>query len=141
MLCDIDTVLWLAGSCDTAETRKNLAFHCGSKFAETPAAADFVFAPISMPLDFLDELAIGTEIYPDRSCSVVFLVDDMEGGTPVTLKGPGIKTTTRFAPKGVPDAFWRWSVENHRQFPQGVDVFFASPHAFAALPRSTEVLF
>jgi alpha-D-ribose 1-methylphosphonate 5-triphosphate synthase subunit PhnH len=93
-LMDQTTPLWLSPSLDTELIRTNLNFHAGAPRVDQPADADFVMAKAG-ELTSLDGLKIGEPEYPDRSCTLVIQLDQLEAGDDqpdlLTLKlsGPG----------------------------------------------------
>ncbi|MBP7649424.1 MAG: phosphonate C-P lyase system protein PhnH, partial [Phenylobacterium sp.] len=77
--------------------------------------------------------------YPDRSTTLVIQLPALEGGAPVVLTGPGIKTEMALALAGLPDGFWAQVQANHEQFQFGLDFIFVAGDRVTALPRSTRV--
>ncbi len=135
-LLDFETPLWLA-----AETtvRDHLRFHTGVAMADAPQAASFALAPIAAAAELMPRLAMGVPDYPDRSATLVLLVDGFEGGLPATLSGPGLAAPRPFAPAGADAAFWEAARANAARFPLGVDLLFAGGGHVAGLPRSTRI--
>jgi len=131
-LCDPDTPLWLAPDLATDSLAAWLTFHTGAPIAEDRGQAAFgigawqALAPI-------DDFAIGTPDYPDRSATLIVLMDHLSGDGPA-LSGPGIRERAHLSlPETV--AFQR----NAALFPQGLDFFFCAGDRLAALPRTTRV--
>lgn len=109
-----------------------VAFHTGSPGA-TLAEAPFVLAET---LPDLTALAPGSDEVPEASATVILQVPALAGGPALTLRGPGIETTTVFAPQGLPPDFAaRWAA-NHRLFPRGIDLVLCEGTRVAGLPRS-----
>ncbi|MEO0745926.1 MAG: phosphonate C-P lyase system protein PhnH [Pseudomonadota bacterium] len=129
-LCDPDTGLHLAGTCDTPAVRGWITFHTGAPFV---AAADATFVLGAWDDIDLSVLPIGTPEYPDRSATVIVEVPDL-AHTGATLRGPGIKDSATLNLPAI-TAFQH----NAALFPLGLDFFFTSGAALAALPRSTKV--
>lgn len=131
-LCDPDTPVFLAPSCDSPALRDWISFQTGAPLTE-PAEAQFALGRWEeLPLDLLP---IGNSEYPDRSATVIVECDSLStNATPATLKGPGIKDSHSF-PLPELAAFQR----NRMLFPLGLDFLFTSGSSLAALPRSTEV--
>ena len=129
-LCDPDTGVYLAGSCDTPAIRDWITFHTGAPRVSADRAT-FVVGPWDA-LD-LDALPIGTPEYPDRSATVIVEMPALKA-VGATLRGPGIKDC---AALNLPDPgpFQR----NAALFPLGLDFLFTSGTQIAALPRSTKV--
>ncbi|MEM1427931.1 MAG: phosphonate C-P lyase system protein PhnH [Pseudomonadota bacterium] len=131
-LCDADTPLHLAGSCDCEDVRQWVAFHTGAPIS--PAAeCTFAVGPWEA-LAPTSQYRIGTAAYPDRSATLIVELPHLVAED-TRLRGPGIRTTAELS---LPDvaAFQ----DNHALFPRGLDFFFTAETRVAALPRSTEVL-
>lgn len=129
-LCDPETPIFLGASLDHAQVRDWITFHTGAPLTE-PAAAQFAFGSWEELKD--QPFQIGTSEYPDRSATLVVMVDDLanEGST---LSGPGIQETAKLS---LPEtAFFQ---RNAALFPHGLDVFFTAGDRIAALPRTTKV--
>lgn len=139
-LCDQDTAIWLDPplSSDTVVTW--LRYQTGARIVDDPAHAQFAFLadPSSMPR--LDAFAQGTQDYPDRSTTLVLIVDALEGGRRLDLEGPGIERRSSLAPTGLTDDFQTQWRDNGARFPRGVDLVFAAQAALACLPRTTRIL-
>jgi alpha-D-ribose 1-methylphosphonate 5-triphosphate synthase subunit PhnH len=131
-LCDPDTPIHLADQTDCPEVRSWIAFHTGAPVVD---AQDAVFA-LGQWDDLLplDQYAIGTAQYPDRSATLIVEVPHLaaEGHR---LTGPGIQTEAALT---LPDT--RSFQDNARHFPLGLDFLFTCGDRIAALPRSTKVL-
>jgi alpha-D-ribose 1-methylphosphonate 5-triphosphate synthase subunit PhnH len=129
-LCDTDTPLYLAGSCDTEEIRQWIAFHTGAPLAGPQRAAFALGYWQDLPLS---EFPIGTAEYPDRAATVIVEMDTLHD-TGATLTGPGIRTTRNLSLPET-EAFRR----NAGCFPLGLDFFFTCGDQLAGLPRSTRI--
>ncbi|WP_375173711.1 phosphonate C-P lyase system protein PhnH [Pseudooceanicola sp.] len=130
-LCDPETPVHLAGAHDRDDIRGWITFHTGAPLV---GAGQAVFALGTWEaLSPLDDFAIGTPEYPDRSAT---LIVEMAELTPcgATLRGPGIRETSALS---LPEqmAFAR----NAALFPLGLDFFFTYGRSLAALPRTTKV--
>ncbi|CAN5610444.1 phosphonate C-P lyase system protein PhnH [soil metagenome] len=137
-LVDRDTPLFLAPAFDVPAVRDFVRFHTGAPIVTREADALFaLLTPDRMPL--LEGFAIGTDSYPDRSATLVVELPELTGGTPRSLRGPGIATRTEIAVAGLPDPFWTEWAANHALFPCGVDVVFTAGAGLLALPRSIVV--
>ncbi|MEJ6404280.1 phosphonate C-P lyase system protein PhnH [Yoonia sp. 2307UL14-13] len=130
-LCDPDTALYLAPSCDSLAVREWIGFHTGAPVGPT-SAAHFAVGRWH-ELQPLERFRTGTLEYPDRSATLIAEMDVLasEGAT---LRGPGIEIEARLSLPDL-DAFQR----NHGQFPLGLDFIFTAGDRIAALPRSTQV--
>ncbi|PSL17520.1 phosphonate C-P lyase system protein PhnH [Shimia abyssi] len=130
-LCDPETPVYLAGAHDCEAVRQWIAFHVGAPLIR-PERAVFALGTWDA-LAPLDQFAIGTAEYPDRSATVI--VEQLElVAEGAVLRGPGIKDTARL---GLPDVsvFQR----NAMMFPLGLDFFFTAKDRLVALPRTTKV--
>lgn len=138
-LLDFETPLWLDADMSAGGVAEYLRFHCGMPLVTSPDEAQFalVTTPATMPA--LKRFNQGIAEYPERSTTVIVQVSGLTGGRAVTLRGPGIDGEARLAVAGLPDSFWPQWDENRALFPCGVDVIFAGPDGYAALPRSTRV--
>lgn len=130
-LCDPETPLFLGASVDMPALRDWITFQTGAPIVAAPDAMFALGRWQDMPLD---EFAIGTAQYPDRSATLIVECDalDVTGGA--TLRGPGIRDTARMT---LPDADALRA--NAALFPLGLDFLWTCEGAVAALPRSTKV--
>jgi alpha-D-ribose 1-methylphosphonate 5-triphosphate synthase subunit PhnH len=138
-LCDNDTPVWLDPSLQTASVKAWLGFHSGAPLANTPADAHFALVAKPAEMAALDGFAQGTQEYPDRSTTLVLLVDDLASGPALLLEGPGIEKTSMIAPPGMPRHFVEQWKQNNQRFPRGVDIILAAPGSLACLPRTTRI--
>ncbi len=136
-LADYETPVWLPEGYD--ETRRWLAFHSGAPVASSKTNAKFALMDAASPDTHLGAFNLGEDRYPDTSTTVIIVCEALSGGSPQTLRGPGIQTTTTFAPLGVHPSFWDEIAENNALFPLGVDLIFVAGSAIAGLPRTTQI--
>jgi alpha-D-ribose 1-methylphosphonate 5-triphosphate synthase subunit PhnH len=135
-LLDIDTPLWLAPAFDTPAIRANLAFHCGCPIVSSREQARFALLD-SSELSDLRGFDLGNDRYPDQSCTLLIQLPQLEGGRPLTWRGPGIQSEHQVA---LPLAEDFWGERDARNdFPRGLDAFFLAGHSVIGLPRSTRV--
>ncbi|MVA36902.1 phosphonate C-P lyase system protein PhnH [Agrobacterium vitis] len=139
-LCDADTRVWLSGGLAKSASPAWLSFHTGAVTTTDKTEAQFAFFEAGSPLAAFAQFSTGTQDYPDRSVTLVYEVASLEGGQPLTLKGPGIQDRTMIAPLGLPDGFLRHWQDNQALFPRGVDVIFTAGRDFLCLPRSCAIL-
>lgn len=136
-LCDGGTRLWLDSRLAIASVCQWLRFHAASPLVAEPAEACFAFAcPDTAPFD---ALAPGTDEAPERSATLVLLVEGFRSGRALRLAGPGIESETVLSVDGVPNAFLGWRARNLALYPRGVDVLLVGATEAVALPRTTEV--
>jgi alpha-D-ribose 1-methylphosphonate 5-triphosphate synthase subunit PhnH len=139
-LCDNDTPLWLDSPLQAqAPVKAWLGFNTGAPLANTPADAHFALIANPKEMAALDGFAQGTQEYPDRSTTLILLVDDLASGPSLLLEGPGIEKTSMIAPPGMPRHFVEQWKQNNQRFPRGVDIILAAPGALACLPRTTRI--
>lgn len=138
-LCDNDTPVWLDAPLQTASVKTWLGFHSGAPLANTPADAHFALIANPKEMAALDGFAQGTQEYPDRSTTLILLVDDLASGPSLLLEGPGIEKTSMIAPPGMPRHFVEQWKQNNQRFPRGVDIILAAPGGLACLPRTTRI--
>ncbi len=139
-LCDYDTPLWLDADLAANDVVKNyIRFHTAAPFVESPAEASFALVTNPKHLPAIASFAAGTSEYPDRSTTIILMVEDLKTGQSVTLQGPGIKTEKQFSISPTPPVFWQQMQDNSRLFPLGVDVIFAADHQLAGIPRSSQI--
>jgi len=136
-LADYETPVLLPEGYD--ETRHWLAFHSGAPAASSKANARFALIDAAAPDPQLDAFHLGDDRYPDTSTTVIVLCEALSGGFPQTLSGPGIQTTTSFAPLGVHPSLWGEITKNNALFPLGVDLIFVAGSSLAGLPRTTQI--
>ncbi|MEM7744956.1 MAG: phosphonate C-P lyase system protein PhnH [Pseudomonadota bacterium] len=129
-LCDHATPVWLAPSVSTDAVQSWLIFHTGAVLVARSDAA-FAFGTWDEMLP-LDDFAIGTPDYPDRSATLVIEVPEL--GDQHSLTGPGIQTETRLTVPCV-QAFQA----NRALYPEGWDAVLTCGDQVAALPRTVIV--
>jgi len=139
-LSDHDTPVWLAPElASDSGVREFIGFHTGAPLVGEPERAVFAFASRAGDLPPLAQFALGTQDYPDRSTTIVLQVEALEGGAPLTLRGPGIKDHRHISPLGLPEDFLvQWS-GNRALFPRGVDLLFVAGGQVMGLPRATRI--
>jgi alpha-D-ribose 1-methylphosphonate 5-triphosphate synthase subunit PhnH len=138
-LCDFETPVWLDQPlAESAGVVEFLRFHTGARVVAAPADAAYAAISTAEAMPALDAFAQGTPDYPDRSATLLVGVRELsaEGWT---LTGPGIRGETHFSAKPVPMDFTQRLRANRAQFPRGVDIFFVTDTAIAALPRSVSL--
>lgn len=130
-LCDPDTGVYLAGTCDCDAVRGWLRFHTGAVFVG-PEAADFAVGAWDDLLP-LSRFRIGSPEYPDRSATLIVEMPMLTSKGAV-LRGPGIKDTAGLSLPDIPAL-----QGNSGLFPLGLDFFLTCEDRVAALPRSTQI--
>lgn len=136
-LFDFETTVWLDPATARAEAADWLRFHCGCPLSDSPAKATFALVTDMAQAPDLAQFHQGDAKYPDRSTTVILQVEALDGGPVVTLSGPGIRSTTDIAPRGLPRELWTQFETNGAQFQFGVDVLLVADDQLIALPRTT----
>lgn len=134
-LADADAPVWLAPSRRSADIAEFLRFHLAAAPAERPADAAFAIGRWD-ELGAIEDWAIGTPEYPDRSATLIVEVDGLAEGAGARLTGPGIETARLLRVEGASAGFWPFVVANRALFPLGVDLILTCGAQVAALPRS-----
>jgi alpha-D-ribose 1-methylphosphonate 5-triphosphate synthase subunit PhnH len=139
-LLDFEVSFWLAPSLSAGDVGAYLRFHTGAREVDAANEADFVL--IDLAQDNLDLSAFkpGEAAYPDRSATVLALVESVEAETGPVLTGPGIKVRATLSATPLPAGFAGQWAANAAAYPLGVDVIFAAPEAVLGLPRSTRLI-
>jgi len=136
-LADAETPVWLPGRLRGGDVEEWLRFHANTPVAEQRGGAAFALGQWEELLP-LEVWPAGEPECPDRSATLVVEVDALEDGPELTLSGPGIESTARFAPS-LPEGAAAALTTNAARFPLGVDLFFTSGSRVAGLPRSTRI--
>ncbi|MCJ8055052.1 phosphonate C-P lyase system protein PhnH [Shinella curvata] len=138
-LCDHDTTVWLTPALAASALPGWLAFNAGAVLADERQNARFAFIEKGAMLPNFCLFAQGTQEYPDLSTTLVVEIEAFEGGRPLVLKGPGIRTQEEIAPVGLPDMFPQFWAENRQKFPRGVDLILVAGDKIICLPRTTVI--
>jgi alpha-D-ribose 1-methylphosphonate 5-triphosphate synthase subunit PhnH len=140
-LADYETPLWLDGPLAAApDVAAWLAFHTGARIGAAPSQAAFALVADAAALPDLAVFAQGTDVYPDRSTTLVVQVEALSGAAArLRLAGPGISGHATLSITGLPADIVDRLAANHALFPRGVDLVLAGPEGVAALPRTTRV--
>lgn len=136
-LCDYTTPVWLAQP-DTA-LASALRFHTGAPIVDEPHEASFAYVHDAQTLPALASFPLGEPEEPEHAVTLLVRVEALDGGTPVVLSGPGIKTTQTIAPLGLPAHFWEERAALAPLFPCGIDCYLVCGDAVVGLPRTTRV--
>lgn len=137
-LADHETPVWLAPSLASA-AMPFVRFHCGAPVVEAPHLARFALLDGSRAEPGLAAFDAGDDRYPDRSATLIVQCSALEGGMPVTLSGPGIRTQRQISPSGLHAGFWREAIANGERYPLGLDLILVAGSTMLALPRSTRI--
>lgn len=135
-LADQETPVWLDPTAETPAVRSFLSFHATAPVTDKPEHAVFAVIADATSFEGFGTFGQGDHSYPDRSTTVILQVASLEGGSRITLSGPGIKESTTVSPKGLPQSFLQAWGRNRLLFPCGVDVILTSGRDLLALPRT-----
>ncbi len=114
-------------------------FHTGCTLTSDMADADFLLFGTDDSLPDLVSLKNGSEYSPEQSATVVREVTALANDTGFTLRGPGIRMTTRLQAPQIDDAFVaQWQASRER-LPRGVDIFFTCAKRICGLTRTTRI--
>lgn len=140
-LADIDTPIWLDPALASSEGVKGwLAFHTGARFTDDAGEAGFALITDIAAMPSLEAFAQGSQEYPDRSTSLILRLPGLEGGSPLSFEGPGIRERVTISPLGLPADFTRQWNANRERFPRGVDLILVSDGSLICLPRSARLV-
>ncbi len=136
-LCDFETAVWLEPTLAEAHgVRDFLRFHTGLRLIACRGDAGFAVIAGSSALLDLSAFSRGTAQFPDRSTTLIVQVEAF-CSSGWKLAGPGIRGSREFCATPLRGDFARQLRANRAAFPQGVDIFFATHDAIAAVPRSS----
>lgn len=138
-LLDFEVSFWLAPSLAGGDVGAFLRFHTGARERENAQEADFVLLDLARDALDLSAFKRGEASYPDRSATVLALVETVSHDDGPVLAGPGIKGQARLSVLPLPAGLGAQWAANHALYPLGVDMILAAPHAVLGLPRSTRI--
>ncbi len=139
-LCDQDTPVWLDDELRVNAVGRWLSFHANCLLTSDPSRASFGILRDRPGNPALCDFALGDPRYPDRSTTLLVCVESLSGGSPLILDGPGIESSIRIAPLGLPDGFVAAAQANHALYPLGLDFLLVAGHAVSGLPRTTRIV-
>lgn len=138
-LADADAPVFLDGL-GLDDAARWISFQTGAAVVADPADAAFALLSPGSASDGWSRFALGTDAYPDRSTTLILPVDAFEGGLGLRLTGPGIETSLRVAPRGLPEDFLSARAANAALFPRGHDLVLVCGERCLALPRTTRIV-
>lgn len=141
-LLDQDCKVWLSGGFDASHAGSWLRFHTGCTLVSDSAHADFLWVANACELPAFEDLAQGSDQYPDQSATCVVQVRDIDSAPTAeawTLSGPGIQGTRHLQLVGLSEGFLSLRRQSQVQAPCGIDFFFTHHDTLVGLPRSTQV--
>jgi alpha-D-ribose 1-methylphosphonate 5-triphosphate synthase subunit PhnH len=143
-LADSDCAVWLSPALAASDAAAWLRFHTGCRWADSAAAARFLWIARGDDMPTLDTLDAGTDEYPDQSATCVIETPALpfaatERALTLRLEGPGIEAARKWLVGGLPVDFTEQWDANQRRFPRGVDLFLTTATQIAGLPRTTRI--
>lgn len=139
-LCDLETRVWIGADLDSPALREALTFHTGARLVDDPALADFaLLTPDSF--DPATPFAVGSEAYPDRSTTLLVVVEALANQMGWRLSGPGIAESRDLdiGDSAGCQALMERLCANRASFPCGIDAIFGAGDQLAAISRSTRI--
>lgn len=137
-LCDLETKLWIAPGLEAGGLAEALGFHTGCRVTTAPEEADFALVTPATLAEPAPAFAEGSDAYPDRSTTLLVVLDVLAEAGPWRLAGPGIPGTRTLA-VGEAAPLMRRLVANRARFPRGLDAILTCGERLAAIPRSTRL--
>ena len=138
-LADFETAVWRDAPLRTPEIESWLAFHTGAPAVLEPARAVFaVIGAAEHCPDFAD-FALGADVDPSTSSTLVLQVAGFDTGRRFRLAGPGIDGAREVTIAGAPADLALRLAANRALFPRGVDLILAGPASVMGLPRTTRL--
>ncbi|MEO1538133.1 MAG: phosphonate C-P lyase system protein PhnH [Pseudomonadota bacterium] len=101
------------------------------------AEADHVFIDAISDLGLLDQLSLGSDLYPETGATLV-MPAQFGGGSALRLTGPGVDGEVIVRVDGLYPAFWE-KRRNVMRYPMGFELFLIDGDRVLGLPRSTNV--
>lgn len=138
-LADFETAVWRDATLRTPEIEAWLAFHTGAPAVLDPARAVFAVIGAAEASPDFASFALGTDVDPSTSATLVLQVAGFAGGRRYRLAGPGIDGTREVAIAGAPADLAARLAANRALFPRGVDLILAGPTSVMGLPRTTRL--
>lgn len=138
-LLDFEVSFHLAPSLCAGDVGAFLRFHTGARQVDAAAEADFAILDLEVDALELARFKQGEPAYPDRSTTLLALVNSVQEATGVSLAGPGIRTLGTLGVSPLPAGFAALWQANHARYPLGVDMLFAAPRMLLGLPRSARI--
>ena len=137
-LCDGTTPVFLEG--DEAVTEPFaawLAFRAGAPRTDDPQTADFAF--FFDDVTGIDRFSLGTDAYPDRSCTLIYGAAALDGTPGWLLSGPGIETSRDIAAGALPPTLHDERQRQADLFPRGQDLIAVNGDRLLAIPRTPRI--
>lgn len=140
-LADHDTPVWFDPALAADKEAANwLRFHTGAPLVEHKTQCVFALIGDGRSMPPLEQFALGSDEYPDRSATLIVQVDTLTEGPPLVLSGPGIRGTTVCRAGGLPANIAEQLAANRTLFPRGIDLVLVRGTQLISIPRSTRVV-
>jgi alpha-D-ribose 1-methylphosphonate 5-triphosphate synthase subunit PhnH len=139
-LFDHDTPIWLDPQLAATGVAEWLKFHTGASVSADTAEASFALVTEPASLPALEQFALGSSEYPDRSTTLILQVASLSEGRAYELRGPGIDGTSVIQATIAPDDLFERLAINASLFPRGIDVVLVHDDAVVAIPRTTRLV-
>ena len=139
-LLDLETKVWLQSGIDQA-IKDWLLFHTGCRFVQDLSLADFAVISDLNNMPNLSQFKQGTPVYPEDSTTLFIQLETFNPASvqPKILTGAGINQQIAM-PINLPDNFWQQWQQNHKSYPQGIDIYFCSQTQVIGLPRTSNFI-
>lgn len=131
-LLDADTLLYLTEDLAGSTVAGWLRYHTGAPKSNR-GECQFAMGRWNELLP-LSDYPTGSTSYPDRCATLIVELDELSNERGLVLRGTGTKDRAYLS---LPDP--ELFIDNHAQFPLGLDFVFTCGQRVACLPRSTRV--
>lgn len=138
-LADFETTIWRGATLRNPAVDAWIAFHTGARLVDDPGEATFALLADVEDRVAWDRFALGTDLDPSTSTTVILQVAGFTDGARYRLAGPGIETTRDVAVSGAPADLAARRRADQALFPRGIDLVLAGPTAIVGLPRTTRI--
>lgn len=138
-LADFETTVWRDEALRRPEIDAWLAFHTGAPAIADPARATFALIGAAEQVAAYESFALGTDVDPSTSTTLILQVAGFDSGRRYRLAGPGIAGIRDIAIAGGPPDLATRAAANRALFPRGVDLILAGPTELIGLPRTTRI--
>ena len=83
---------------------------------------------------------MGTEAYPDQSCTLIIQCESFFKGIIYRASGPGIETSRKIRSSGFNGTLFHQRENLMSQFPLGIDLILTCGREFFCIPRTTKLV-
>lgn len=138
-MIDGDTAVWLGAEVTRRPVVDSLRFHCGCRLVVDPKDCAFAVVADATAIPPLTSFALGSDLAPEESTTLLVQVPSLNDGPAIRLTGPGIQTSVEIRPGGLRAGFWSERKALQSLYPQGLDMIFIAGRLMMALPRSSRL--